>query len=131
MEALAYPLTVLIVVAVPALAVCAVAAAARWGLWLWQAGAVGVAVLVVTGAAAVNLLVPRTCSTTTVAGQREREVNLPVLSIVLGDGPCFRAAMAQAQGAVLTGVAGSALVTMVLRRSRRAGAGAAPAAPTP
>ncbi|MEA2591190.1 MAG: hypothetical protein QOD62_1021, partial [Actinomycetota bacterium] len=102
-------------------------------------GTVGIAGLVLTAGLLVNLVVPRTCATTTVAGQRSHEVNRPAISLVLGGGDCFRSALLQAQGAVLAGVATSALVALVdrtgrrrpLRRSGRAVAGASPGARLP
>lgn len=140
MRSLAFSLAVLIVLAVPIAAVGAALSAGQWARWLYRAGGVlGIAGLVLTAVFLVNLVVPRTCSTTALPGNALREVNRPIISLVLGDGDCFRSAMAQAQGAALAGVATSAVVAMVdgtgrrrpLRRSGRVGAGASPGARSP
>ena len=123
---LAAPLAVLLVAAAPIVAIGACTSAGQWGRWLVRTGGVaGVVGLVVTGAATVNLGVPRTC------GSSPDEVNRPVISLVLGDGDCFREALGQLALVGLTGVAASAGVVAAARRSRRGGAGAAPAAPCP
>lgn len=140
MRSLAFSLAVLIVLAVPIAAVGAAISAGQWARWLYRAGGIlGIAGLVLTAVFLVNLVVPRTCSTTSLPGKTVREVNRPIISLVLGDGDCFRSAMAQTQGAALAGVATSAVVALVdrtgrrrpLRRSGRVGAGAPPGARSP
>lgn len=123
MRSLASPLALVLVVAIPVAFLGFVAAAERWARWMVRAGGlVGVAGLAVTAASAVNLLVPRTCSDAPV-----EEVNRPVISLVVGDGACFRDALGQAQLAALVGVAAS---VAVVTRSGRGGGGGAPAVPS-
>lgn len=123
MRTLAYPLSLLLVVAVPIALLVIGAGVVHWGRWLLGAGGpVGIGALVLCGAAGVNLLVPRSCED---AGGR-RVVNRPLISAAVGDGQCFARGIGQLQVAVLTGVGASAAVT--LRRSTRGGDGAAPGA---
>jgi hypothetical protein len=122
---LAFPLALLLVVATPIAAVGAVSSAGRWSRWLVRAGgAIGIVGLVVTAVAAVNLLVPRTCSSGPVP-----ERNRPAISLVVGDGACFRSAVVQLQVAALVGL-GASLVVWV-RRSALDDAGGARAARYP
>jgi hypothetical protein len=135
-RSLAFPLALLIVLAAPIVAVGAAVSARQWARWLYRAGGIlGVVGFVLTGVFVASLVVPRTCATTSSSPSAVvHEVNRPIISLVLGDGECFRSAMAQAEGAVLAGVASSAVVTLVdrtgrrrpLRRSGRAVAGASP-----
>jgi hypothetical protein len=131
----AFVLAIVIVVAVPIAAVGAASSGAQWARWVYGVGGiVGIAGLVLTTGLLVNLVVPRTCSTTTVDGEPSHEINRPAISLVLGGGECFRSALLQGQAAALAGVATSAVVALVdvtgrrrpLRRSGRAGAGASP-----
>lgn len=135
MRELAFPLACLLVLAVPVLVVAAAANVVRWARWVAKvAGAVGIAGLVLTGVAAANLLVPRTCERIEVPGGVIEEVNRPILSLAVGRGDCFRSAVGQLQLVGLAGVATSAVAALV---ATRAGArrpdvvGAAPGAPTP
>jgi hypothetical protein len=121
---LAFPLALLLVVAAPIAAVGALSTAAQWSRWMVRTGGLlGVAGLVVTGVATVNLLVPRTC------GSTPAEHNRPVISLVVGGGPCSRSAAAQLEVAVLAGLGASLLVWV--RRTTRDGVGGAPAARCP
>lgn len=123
MRTLAFPLAVLLVVLTPLAVIGLVSGADQWARWLLRVGgAVGVAGLVLTAVAVVNLLVPRTCSKDPVV-----EVDRPVISLVLGRGDCFRSALAQTQVAVLVGVGASVAAAT---RSARAAGGASPAART-
>ena len=140
MRSLAFSLAVLIVLAAPIAALGLASSAGRWARWLVRmGGALGIVGLVLTAAFVVNLVVPRSCSTASSPGATVHEVNRPFVSIAIGDGDCFRSAVAQAQGAVLAGVATSALVALADRRRRGreirpsapAGAGASPAARHP
>jgi hypothetical protein len=122
---LAFPLALLLVVAAPVVAIGALSTAGRWGRWLVRTGGLlGVLGLIVTAVATVNLLVPRTCASTPVA-----ERNRPAISLAVGDGNCFRSAVAQLEVAALAGL-GASLVVWV-RRSTRDDAGAAPSAHYP
>ena len=121
-RSLAFPLAILIVVLTPLAVIGFVSGADQWARWLLRTGgALGVAGLVLTAMACVNLLVPRTC-----AGDPVEEVNRPLISLVLGSGDCFRSALAQAEVAALVGIAAS---VVAVTRSGRAGDGAAPAVP--
>lgn len=132
MRAFAFPLAVLLVLAVPLLAVAAAAGLTRWGRWVVRAGGiVGIGGLVVTAACAVNLLVPRTCERIEVPGGSIEEINRPVLSLAVGDGPCLRSAVGQLQLVALAGVATSVVAALASMRSGRGVVGAAPGAPTP
>lgn len=112
MQSLAYPLALLLVVAIPVAFLGFVVAGESWARWTVRTGGmVGVAGLALTAAFAVNLLVPRTCSDTPV-----EEVNRPAVSLVVGDGSCFRDALGQTQLAALVGLATS--VAVVARSSR-------------
>jgi hypothetical protein len=118
---LAFPLALLLVVAAPIAAIGALSTAGQWARWMVRTGGLlGVAGLVVTGVATVNLLVPRTCAS------NPTERNRPVISLVEGGGSCSRSAAAQLQLAVLAGLGASLLVWV--RRSARDGVGGAPAA---
>ena len=129
MRSLAGPLALLLVALAPVVVVGAVSSAGQWGRWMVRAGGVaGVVGLVLTAAATVNLVVPRTCATTPV-----KAVNRPVLSLAVDDGDCFRSALGQVGLAGLLGVAASAAVAALSgarRWSRGDGAGAAPAVPS-
>ena len=126
MRSLAGPLALLIVVASPVAALGAITAASQWARWILRAGGiVGVVGLVLTAAAVVNVLVPRTCATTA----DQREVNRPVLSVAVDDGDCFRSGLGQLELAGLVGVATSAVVALRLRRSAPGAGGGAPFAP--
>lgn len=127
MRDLAAPLALLIVVLAPVALLGALTTAGQWAGWLVRTGgAVGVAGLVLTAAATVNLFVPRTCSSTPV-----EQVNRPLLSIAVDDGDCFQGALGQFGLAGLVGVAASAAVVATrATRSGRGGAGAAPAVPS-
>ncbi|MCU1379699.1 MAG: hypothetical protein JWN29_2682 [Acidimicrobiales bacterium] len=115
MRTLAFPLALLLVVAAPIVAVGALTAAGHWGRWLVRTGGLlGLAGLMVTAVASVNLFVPRTCSSTTTP-----EHNRPVISLVLGHDGCFRSAVAQLQVAALTGLTASLAVQAVSIRRRR------------
>lgn len=121
---LAFPLAVLIVVLTPLAVIGLASSAEQWVRWLLRAGgAVGMAGVVLTAVATVNLLVPRTCATEPV-----EEVNRPLISLVLGSGDCFRSALAQAQVAALVGVTAS---VAAVTRSERVGGGAGPAVRSP
>lgn len=123
MRSLAYPLALLLVVAIPVAALGLLAGAELWARWMVRAGGLlGVVGVALTAAFAVNLVVPRTCSTEPV-----EEVNRPAISLVVGDGDCFRHALGQTQLAVLVGVAAS---VVVVTRSARGGAGGATAVPS-
>lgn len=125
MDTLAYPLGVLIVVAAPIVALTAVRLGWQWARWLVRTGgALGVAGLMLTGAATVNLAVARTCSSDA-AG---KTVNRPIISAATGEGDCFRRAMAQLELATLAGVGASASV--LLRQARRDDADGEPGAPS-
>ena len=127
MRTLAHPLALLIVITAPIALVGAAAAAVDWGRWMLRsAGIVGVAGIVLTGIAVVNLGVPRRCATT----QQAKAVNRPIISLATDDGDCERAAVGWTAAAVATGVAASGVVEVLRRSRRRAGAGAAPSAPT-
>jgi len=124
-ETLAYPLALFIIVAAPVAVIGAAAGVSQWSRWLVRTGGlVGLAGLVVTGAATINLAVARTCAT----DQAGKTVEPPIISAATGEGDCFRTAWGQLEGAALAGVGASALV--LLRRARRDGAGAAPGAPS-
>ncbi|MCU1483893.1 MAG: hypothetical protein JWN67_639 [Actinomycetia bacterium] len=129
MRSLAGPLALLLVALAPVAALGAVSSAGQWGRWLVRAGGVvGILGLVLTAAATVNLLVPRTCATAPV-----KTMNRPVLSIAVDEGDCFRSALGQVGLAGLVGVTASAAVaamTGARRWSRGDGAGAAPAVPS-
>ena len=126
MRTLAYPLSLLVVVAVPLVLVVLGVGVVHWARWLLAAGGpIGVVALVVCGVAGVNLLVPRACEDA--AGRRE--VNRPLISATVGDGECFERALGQLQLAVLAAVGASAAV--MLRRSGRGAGGAAPGVRTP
>lgn len=121
MRSLAYPLALALVVVVPVLVVAAAHGVGRWSRWLVRAGgALGVAGLVLTAVATVNLLVPRSCGHGSAA-----ERNRPLISVVVGDGDCFRSAMGQVQIAVLVALAAS---LAVLTRSARGDVDRVPAA---
>lgn len=112
MRSLAYPLALLLVVAIPVAFLGFVVAAEAWARWMVRAGGmIGVAGLALTAAFAVNLLLPRTCSDVPV-----EEVNRPVISLVVGDGSCFQDALGQTQLAALVGLGAS--VAVVARSSR-------------
>jgi hypothetical protein len=112
---LAFPLALLLVVAAPVVAVGALTTAGHWGRWLVRTGGLlGVAGLALTTAATVNLFVPRTCSSAAIP-----ERNRPVISLAVGDGSCFRSAVAQVQVAALTGLTASLAVQAVSARRRR------------
>lgn len=116
MRAFAYPLAVLIVAAACFGAVALVVGAAAWSRWIVRVGGVvGVAGLVLTAAAVVNLFVARTCAETETAMGPLTERNRPALSVVLDDGPCFRSALAQVQVVALATVATS---SVALARAR-------------
>jgi hypothetical protein len=122
-RSLAGPLALLLVALAPIVVLGAITSSRRWGRWLVRTGgAVGVVGLVLTTAATVNLLVPRTCSSAPVAKR-----NRPILSLAVGDGDCFQDALGQVGVAGLVGVAASAAVAALATRSGRGGAGAAPA----
>jgi hypothetical protein len=126
-RSLAGPLAVLIMAMAPFVLVGVGLAAVDWAKWLVRVGGyVGIAGLVLTAAAVVNLGVSRTCATTPV-----KQVNRPVLSIAVDDGDCFDGALG-AVGLVAAAVAATSLATVVVAtRSGRADAGAAPAVPSP
>jgi hypothetical protein len=118
-RSLAFSLAILIVVAVPIALVGLTASAGHWARWLYRAGGlIGVAGLVLTAVFVVNLVIPRSCSTTSIPGHTVHEVNRPILSLVLGDGSCFRSAMGAAEAATLVGVASSTVVALLDRRRR-------------
>jgi hypothetical protein len=130
-RSLAGPLALLLVALAPIVVLGAASSAGRWGRWLVTSGGlIGVAGLVLTAVATVNLLVPRTCATEPV-----KQENRPILSVAVGDGDCFRSAVGQVGLAGLVGVAASlAVAAWSTRRatpSGRGGAGAAPFAPSP
>lgn len=119
----AFPLALATLIVMSVALVGLVSGLEQWGRWLLRTGgSLGIVGLVVTGIAVANLLVPRTCSTEPVP-----EVNRPVLSVALGDGACFRSALAQLQLAVLVGLGASVAVAT---RSGRDAAGAAHAVPS-
>ena len=125
MRSLAGPLALLLVAAAPVVVVGAVSAGGQWGRWLVRTGGVvGIVGLVLTAAATVNLVVPRTCATTPV-----KAVNRPVLSLAVDEGDCFHRALGQVGLAGLVGVAASLAAAATATRSGRDGAGAAPAVP--
>jgi hypothetical protein len=124
-ETLAEPLAWLIVLVTPLAAVGAVLGTARWSRWLVRAGgALGVAGLVVTAVATVNLLVARTCSESATG----RVVQRPLFAAATGEGDCFRTAWGQLQLVALAGVGASASVVLMQAR-RRGGADRVPDAP--
>jgi hypothetical protein len=124
-ETLAEPLAWLIVLVAPLAALGALLGAARWCRWLLRAGgALGVAGLVLTGVATVNLLVARTCSESAAGPVVQR----PVLSAATGEGDCFRTAWGQLQLVALAGVGASASVVLTQARWR-GGADRGPGAP--
>jgi hypothetical protein len=126
-RSLAGPLALLIVVAAPVLVIGLVLGAADWARWLVRAGGVvGIAGLVLTAVATVNLFVPRTCATEPVEA-----VNRPLLSLAVDDGDCFHTGLAAVGFLGLAAAATSAVVMGRSTRSGRAGAGAAPAVPSP
>jgi hypothetical protein len=125
-RSLAGPLALLLVALAPVVALGAVSSAGQWGRWLVRAGGVvGILGLVLTAAATVNLLVPRTCATAPV-----KIMNRPVLSIAVDEGDCFRTALGQVGLAGLVGVTASIAAAAWSTRSRGDGAGAAPVAPS-
>lgn len=123
MRSLAFPLAVLIVVAVPLAGAAAVVAATRWGRWMVTVGGVaGVVGLLLTAGAVVSLGVARSCT-----GDDDGEyINRPVLLLAVGDGDCRRDAVAEVGLVVLVGGLASAVA---FRRSGRRGGGAVPVAP--
>jgi hypothetical protein len=125
-ETWARPLAWLIVALAPLLALAAGLYATRWAQWLVRTGgALGIAGLLVTGGAAVNLLVPRTCA----SSAEGRTIQRPLLSATTGEGNCLRTAWGQLQLVALAGVGVSAVVQF--RRERRDGAVPALDAPGP
>ena len=124
METWARPLAWLIVALAPLVALAAGFYATRWARWLVRTGGtLGIAGLILTGGAAVNLLVARTCA----SGAQGTTVQRPIMSAVTGEGTCFRTAWGQLQLVTLAGVGVSAVVQ--LRRGRRDGAVPALGAP--
>jgi len=115
-ETWARPLAWLIVALAPLAALAAGLCATRWAQWLVRAGGtLGIAGLILTGGAAVNLLVPRTCA----SGAQGTTIQRPILSAATGEGNCFRTAWGQLELVALAGVGVSAVVQ--LRRGRRDG----------
>jgi hypothetical protein len=128
-RALSYPLAVLIILVVPLLAVAAGAGLLRWARWLLTTGrAVGLIGLALTAGLAVNLFVPRTCADESRSAIGQPEVNRPAISLVVGDGPCFRSALAQAQLTALAGLSSSVVVSLRRRAARPAPPAREPAA---
>jgi hypothetical protein len=115
-RSLAYPLAVLLVAALCFGAVALAVGAVSWGRWaLRVGGAAGVAGVVLTAVAAVNLAVPRTCAELDTATGPVSQTNRPAISVVLDDGPCFRSGLAQVQLVVLA-VLATTIVTLAADR---------------
>jgi hypothetical protein len=108
----------------PLVALTAGLHATRWARWLVRTGGtVGIAGLILTSGAAVNLLVPRTCASDALG----RTIQRPIVSAATGEGNCLRTALGQLELVALTGVGASAVVQF--RRGRRDGAVPALGAP--
>ena len=104
MDVLRNLIAITLVAGVPALLVLGAVGAWHWGRWMVGTGAVGIAGLVLTAMAAVNVVVPRGCDEA--RGVRNR----PVLAAVVEEGDCRRTGMGQVELAVLVGLVSTLVV---------------------
>jgi hypothetical protein len=125
---LSHPLAYLIVILAAAGAVLFVRTAVEWSRWIAaSAGAAGVAGLLLAAGATANLAVPRTCASDDLGdGQVLKEVNRPVVSLVLGGDACYADALGQTE---ILGVIVVVMSAVAVKRTARAGSGPSPGAP--
>lgn len=118
MRTLSHQFAYLTVILSAIAAVVLVRTAVDWSLWVRRtAGTIGIAGVVLTGVATVNLGVPRTCAKQTGdGGQVVKETNRPAISLVLGGDRCYADALGQFEilGVIVVGVS-----ALAVRRSGR------------
>jgi hypothetical protein len=127
LRTLSHPLAYLVVLAAAVTAVGLVRAAIEWSRWVvTAAGALGIAGVALTGIAAINLGVSRTCATSGSGEQRVKEINRPAISLFLGGDDCYADAVGQFQivGVLVVGVS-----AVAVKRSAPSGRAPSPAAP--